>query len=543
MITKRNPIIDSDFPDPDIILVDDCYYMASTTMHYMPGCVLLRSYDLANWEWVGHVYDYLADTPEQNLIDGQIYGMGMWAPSFRYHKGKFYLFFASNDTRNNYCYIADNIEGPWTQKIVEGVYLDESQLASVTGKTKYIESDGFYHDPSLFFDDDDRIYVIYGQNEVWITELAEDLSGPKKDGLHRKLIEEVEPVCLGYEGCHMYKHNGRYYLFSCHAFQAGSKIKEQVCMLADSLDGQFIPKTIIKDDMGYHNYGVAQGGMIQTPAGEWYCFMFQDRGALGRAPMLMPMTFDEEGYPLINEGKGVPEEVTVESLRPEYQYAPLNADDDFHYEVSASEKVKLKPVWEFNHTPQNEYWSVLDRPGAYRIYAHRKVESLALATNTLAQRAVGPKSGATVVLDGSLIKEGDVAGLTTLQGCYGAIAQTIEDGQRYLLMLGKPAEDEEIFRDADFLDPAKVYAKIPISESVIKLKVVANFEDAVDYAEFFYEENNEWKKLGIDQKLYFKLDHFTGCYFGLFYFSTKELGGVADFLDFRYLHPKDVSNG
>lgn len=87
-----NPITRLDYPDPDVIRVDNTYYMVSTTMHFMPGCEILRSYDLVNWEHASYVYDVLDSTPGQK-IEGEenIYGQGMWAASLRYHKGIFYV--------------------------------------------------------------------------------------------------------------------------------------------------------------------------------------------------------------------------------------------------------------------------------------------------------------------------------------------------------------------------------------------------------------------------------------------------------------------
>ncbi len=141
MKTKQNPVLYTDFPDPDIIRVGDTYYLASTTMHFMPGCDILRSYDLMNWEFVSHVYETLEDIPGHRLEGGaHIYGQGMWAPSLRYHQGVFYICFTANDTQKTYLFMAGDPAGPWEKTNIEG----------------------FYHDNSLFFDDDGRIYIVYG---------------------------------------------------------------------------------------------------------------------------------------------------------------------------------------------------------------------------------------------------------------------------------------------------------------------------------------------------------------------------------------------
>lgn len=236
MESKRNPIIYSDFPDPDIIRVDDTYYMASTTMHYMPGCDILRSYDLMNWEFVCHAYETLDNTPGHNLEGKeQIYGQGMWAPSFRYHKGTYYVNFTANDTHKTYLLTSSDPAGPWKKRTIEG----------------------FYYDSSLFFDDDGRVYIVHGQKELYLTELDEEVKGPKESGLRRRIVCDVDEINLGYEGAHLYKKDGKYYLFTCHMLKSGNAWKTEDCFIADSLTGEFKGKCIIDDDMGYHHLGVA----------------------------------------------------------------------------------------------------------------------------------------------------------------------------------------------------------------------------------------------------------------------------------------------
>ena len=113
----RNPILKSDYPDPDVIRVDDTYYMVSTTMHFIPGAVILRSYDLGHWETVSHIYAELADTPAYHLEKGcQAYGQGMWAPCIRYHEGTFYVVFSVNDIHKTLLFTASEVTGPWEKK-------------------------------------------------------------------------------------------------------------------------------------------------------------------------------------------------------------------------------------------------------------------------------------------------------------------------------------------------------------------------------------------------------------------------------------------
>ena len=163
MIKGTNPILGMDFPDPDVIRVGDTFYMVSTTMHFFPGCEILRSYDLINWEHLTYVYDRLDSTDAQKLKgDKHIFGKGMWAASLRYHEGTYYMVFVANDTGKTYLYRAENIEGPWRKSLIEG----------------------FYHDSSLLFDEG-RIFIVYGNTDVYLTELNSELTGPLEGGLHR----------------------------------------------------------------------------------------------------------------------------------------------------------------------------------------------------------------------------------------------------------------------------------------------------------------------------------------------------------------------
>lgn len=514
ILTVKNPVIDSDFPDPDIIRVGNTYYMASTTMHFMPGCVILRSYDLVKWEILSHAYKRLDNTPRYYMEGNQnIYGQGMWAPTFRYHKGKYYIVFTSNDTHKSHLLTSSDPNGPWNHQTIEG----------------------WYHDSGLFFDDDDRVYIVHGQKTLYLTQLKADLSGPEENGLNRIVAQDKENADLGYEGSHMYKKDGNYYIFTCH-MEKGKK-KTEDCFVSDSLTGAFKGKCIIDDDMGYHGLGVAQGGMVDTPDGDWYAFMFQDRGALGRAPVLMPMHF-EDGFPIIGENGKVPEVVTV--LDTGYQYAAINGSDDFFYKPDENGQITLKNFWEFNHQQMDDFWSVTENPGHLRLHSAKLSPTLFQAYNTLTQRTVGPKCAAEVTLRFAHMKNGDVAGISTFIGNYGFTGVKKENDQFYLIMMGRPAKDTTVFGQFEYENPGLEYARVPIYGESICLRAEADFTDKRDLSSFYYKEGYNWQKLGIDQPMYFKMDLFTGCRFGLFYYSTEQTGGYVDFSKFQFIWPEYV---
>ena len=151
--TFNNPVIYADVPDSDVIRVGSTYYMTSTTMHLSPGVPVMKSYDLVNWEIVNYVYDTLANNNSFNLGNGQNeYGRGSWASSLRYHNGIYYVVFASLSTGKTYIYQTNNIEnGAWTSYSIGG----------------------YYHDPSLLFDQG-RAFLVHGNDNISIVELTAD---------------------------------------------------------------------------------------------------------------------------------------------------------------------------------------------------------------------------------------------------------------------------------------------------------------------------------------------------------------------------------
>ncbi len=513
--TGTNPILYIDYPDPDVIRVGETYYMVSTTMHFMPGGVILRSYDLIHWEIASYVYETLEDTPGQRLADGKgIYGKGMWAASIRYHKGTFYVCFVANDTGKTYLYTANEITGPWKKSIIEG----------------------FYHDNSLLFDDDGRVYIAYGNREIYITELNEELTGPKEGGLHRMAVKDTGDVILGYEGAHFYKINGKYYLFFIHWPRNG--LRTEACFCADSLLGEFTGGDVLSYDLDGMNSGVAQGGIVDTPEGDWYGILFQDHGAVGRIPVLVPVSWEND-FPVFGEVETVPKEVCVRTENPRYRYEPLWCDDDFCYMPGADGKVHLKNPWQWNHIPDNALWSVTEKTGALRIRSGKLSKNLVQAVNTLTQRTIGPRCAAEVTLCGDGLKDGDYAGLCALQGAYGFIGLTRENGQLFLVVMKHTEPEQPAWMGSVDAEPGTEVARIPAEGDTVTLCVTCDFTDGRDTAEFFFragdaEQEEDFTKLGEPHKLYFRLDHFVGCRFGLFMFSTKATGGTAEFSRFRY---------
>ena len=494
MADGLNPLTGMDYPDPDVIRVGDTYYMISTTMHFFPGGNILRSHDLIHWEHCAYVYDTLEHTPGE-ILEGEqnIYGHGMWAASLRYHGGRFYAVFIAHEWPKTFLFTADRIEGPWEKRYIEGIY----------------------HDPSLLFDDDGKVYIAYGNRDIRLTELKEDLSGPKEGGLDRIIVRDAPGDFLGYEGSHLYKINGRYVLFLIHSRQ-DRWFRTQACFTADDLRGVWAGGDVLEADLDGMNSGAAQGGIVDTPDGRWFAVLFQDRGAVGRIPVLVPVEWNRFGYPVFEK---VPKEIRNGSARPGWQAGPLVTDDDFT-------GAKLKSAWQFNHEPREGFWKTGN--GAYVIRTDKTSRTMEFARNTITQRTVLPACSAEVSVDGSGMKAGDVAGLCLLIGSYGLIGITREaDGFALVMKAREPREKEE-----------KELARIPWNEKTARLRAEVAFEGMKGIVRFFFRKGEEWSPLGPAHTMAFALDHFTGCRFGLFLYAQQEAGGSAAFREFRYHHPE-----
>ena len=527
--SEVNPITGLDYPDPDVIRVGDIYYMVSTTMHFMPGGEILRSYDLVNWEHAAFVYDRLDSTPAQRLEDEEnIFGKGMWAASLRFHKGVFYVCFVANDTGKTYLYTSESIAGPWEKHQIEG----------------------FYHDCSLLFDGDE-VYIAYGGRDIYITQLNAGLTAPLEGGLHRLAVSDAGHPGLGYEGTHFYKINGKYYLFFIHSLR-DRWMRTEACFVADSIDGEFTGGDVLVDDRGYCGQGVAQGGIVDTPDGEWYAVLFQDHGAVGRIPVLVPVTW-EAGYPVFGGGKRIPRQFEVPSPcgKTDYRYEPLVQSDDFRKVPGLSEKEErerygcfgLKSVWQFNHEPDLQLIRQDTQHGVLWIKTGKICRSLLQARNILTQRMLFPRCAGEVTVDASALKVGDYAGICALQGCYGMAAVTRRDDGFYIVMQGRTAADDSLQAGPDETVEGTEWEAVRIGQGTVRLRIEADFAQMRDEARFYYRDaqchgssgqGGAWKRIGTAQKLYFKMDHFAGCRFGLFVYATRDIGGRAGFSGFRY---------
>jgi len=490
----KNPIIHADVPDIAIIRVGDTYYMSSTTMHMSPGLPIMKSKDLVNWTTVSYAYDTLVDNDEMNLNNGKsTYGRGSWASSIRHHNGTYYVSTFAATSGKTHIYTTQNIEeGPW----------------------KEISFSPALHDHSLFFDDDGKAYMIYGNKELKLVELKDDLSGIKDGGVNQVIIENstqpsqsVGNSGLG-EGSQLFKVKGKYYLFNITWPSNG--MRTVVIHRADKLTGPWEGRVALQD------LGVAQGGLIDKPNGTWYSYLFRDFGAVGRIPYLVPVKW-EDGWPVLGVNGKVPETLDLPASKG---LSPgIVATDEFN---RTKNDPALPLVWQWNHNPENSLWSVTKRKGYLRLTTGRIDSSVLMARNTLTQRTFGPESSAITTLDVSNMKDGDCSGLILLQKDFGWVGVKSENGIKSIVMVqGKGNEPTES-------------QKISLTQNIIYLKAECDFNQRADKAWFYYSlDGKSWTAIGSELKMSYTIPHFMGYRFGLFNYATKATGGFADFDYFR----------
>jgi len=187
--------------------------------------------------------------------------------------------------------------------------------------------------------------------------------------------------------------------------------------------------------------------------------------------------------------------------------------------------------WQWNHNPDNRFWSLTERPGHLRLTTGSVASSILDARNTLTQRTLGPTSSGAISLDVSHMKDGDVAGISAYQRKYGYIAVTMEGATKSLVMRRAGGDGVIAFTSAP----------VPLRADVVYLRADVDFRDAVDTASFAYSyDGSNWTWLGDTLQMQYDLAHFTGYRFALFNYATAEPGGYVDVDWFRVSDPKQA---
>ena len=518
--TYTNPLFYDEFSDPDIIRVGEDYYLAGTTMHSVPGLVVLHSKDLVNWEFSSFCFDRFDDSDDFNLRNGkEAYGQGIWAPAIRYHNGKFYIFSNING-HGLQVYISDSAKGPW----------------------KHHQIKGDIYDLSVLFDDDGKIYAIHKYGNVTVTELKPDLSGPV-EGSSKVVIPEGN--AMG-EGHHIYKINGMYYILSADYSPMG----RMQCARSKSIWGPYETCVISeRESFGYsaawtvNNVGLGrpvpedgfkfknnkpsdetlicstihQGGIVQAPDGKWWGVSMQDFNAVGRTVCLSPVTW-VDGWPYFGLEKNLgrsprtwfkPNDVIKTPV------ATYDRCDDFSGKT-------FKPIWQWNHNPNDKMWSLnRERKGWLRLHS-MPAKQLLWAKNSLTQRAIGPVSYTSVKLDASKLKAGDEAGLGAINMPYASLG-VVKTDKGLALRCYDQNTNKEVVK--------------PLDKRVVWLRLWGDYDKSQLQYSYSLDGKN-WENIGGQMISPYQLKTFQGVRVALYAFNKKEVnGGVADFDDFKVDEP------
>ncbi len=519
--TFTNPLFYDEFSDPDILRVGDDYYLAGTTMHTVPGLVILHSKDLVNWENISYCFDRFDFTEDRFSLKNheEIYGQGVWAPCIRYANGQFYVYTNVNG-KGLQCYTSKDIHGPWEHHNMKGNI----------------------YDLSVLFDDDGKIYAIHGYGEVKCTELEPDMSGPK-EGTTKTIIPEGNGVG---EGHHMYKIDGMYYLISTDYRPNGRTL----CSRSQSIWGPYETRVITADEnYGYHaasltqvprgekyrighdgtKFGLGpvdknatacsnahQGGIVQATDGTWWALLMQDFHSVGRTVCLMPMTW-EDGWPMVglkgNLGRA-PRTWQKPGSQAVEPHAPYIRNENFDGKA-------LGRVWQWNHNPDERMWSL--KGGRLRLNT-MPAEQLMWARNTLTQRVIGPQSITTVELSVKGLKDGDVAGLGNINVPCSWIG-VVKNGKTLILRCYEQLTNDTIDMDID-LPRGKIW-----------LRMTGDYDN--DQAQYAYStDGTTFQSLGRMMPLSYQLITFQGSRHALFAFNVRgKNGGYAEFDNFTVEEP------
>ncbi|MEI6323048.1 MAG: family 43 glycosylhydrolase [bacterium] len=480
--TFTNPLIWSDYPDPDIIRVGGDFYMASSSFTDAPGIPICHSRDLVNWKIIGYVYDCLPESnPAYSMLDGTVaYRGGSWAPSLRYHDGKFHVCFCT-PAEGFFMAVSERPEGPYA--------------LTAFGTELY--------DPGLFFDDNGRVFVAHGANTIRITELTSDALAIKTPG---KVIYETA-FGTPFEGSHLHKRNGWYYLCcTCRGYNG-----IEVCLRSRNIYGPYEARLISADDMNYEGAGLHQGGFVDLENGETWFFMFQDRDFIGRVPVLLRVTW-QDGWPLIGDHVNF-WRIPVTQEKPSLPSVPVSlpgGGDEF-------DEQQLGLQWQWNHNPDDTRWSLSARSGLLRLTS-APAPDLLHARNTLTQKIVGPESHATTLLDFSGMAEGDIAGICIQNIPCAFLGVEIRNAEPLLVMDRNGSE-------------CAVEGLSSVG-STIQLRVTVTTNGEALFSWSFDGETFHF--IGEPFVMEFTVKTFLGNKFGLFCFNRSGGGGgYADFDWFR----------
>ena len=359
--TYRNPVLNADFSDPDVIRVGTKYYMVASDFHFL-GMQVLESDDMINWQYISQIYSRF---DEPGWDDNKHYAGGSWAPAIRYHDGLYYVYFCTPE-EGLYMSTAKDPHGPW------------APLHLVKRVAKW-------EDPCPFWDEDGQAYLgrsKHGAGPIIVHRMSAD---------GKQLLDDGVTVYEGpiAEGTKFMKRNGYYYLIIP---EGGVGTGWQTVLRAKNIYGPYERKIVLEQGSTAIN-GPHQGALVDTPDGTWWFYHFQETPVLGRVVHLQPVRWQDD-WPLMGvdyDGNGIGEPVSEwqKPITSSLHFLPLTNDD-----FSSS---TLGLQWQWNHNPVDTHWGLKERKGWLTLKA-LPADSLKLCRNMLTQKVMGYQSESTTLL-------------------------------------------------------------------------------------------------------------------------------------------------
>ncbi|MDR3329409.1 MAG: glycoside hydrolase 43 family protein [Prevotellaceae bacterium] len=374
--TYKNPVLYADYSDPDVCCAGDDYYMTSSSFSCIPGLQILHSRDLVSWSIVGYAID--RQTPDSLFARPQ-HGNGVWAPSIRYHKGEFYIFYGDPDF---------------------GIYMVKAQKPDSTWeKPVLVKAGKGLIDACPLWDDDGKVYLAHAyagsragiKSLLAVCRLSDDASAAISEDV---IVYDGHDTDETIEGPKLYKRNGYYYIF---APAGGVPTGWQLALRSKSVYGPYERRVVLAQGNTDVN-GPHQGAWVSTAAGEDWFLHFQDMGAYGRVVHLQPMAWKND-FPVIGEdpdgdGTGAPVRTHAKpKTAHQHPVATPAESDDFTGST-------LGLQWQWHANPKA--WWAVPRPqqGQLRLYAAPAVSAKNMwdVGNLLLQKFPAPEFTATAEL-------------------------------------------------------------------------------------------------------------------------------------------------
>ncbi|HET8655682.1 MAG TPA: glycoside hydrolase family 43 protein [Longimicrobiaceae bacterium] len=432
-----NPILAGFYPDPSMVAVGGDYYLVNSSFSYFPGVPIFHSTDLVHWTQLGSVLD----RPSQLDLDSLGVSRGIFAPAIRYHDGTFYMITTCADCGGNFFVTATNPAGPWS----DPVWLREV--------------DGI--DPSFFFDDDGRAYVLnngppvgqplyQGHRAIWIQEFdakAQKMVGPRRVIVNGGTDLSKKPIWI--EGPHLFHVNGAYYLM-CAEGGTGEQHSE-VVFRSDSVWGPYVPyagnpiltQRQLDPARPAPITTTGHADFVRTPKGEWWAVFLgarpyqDDMYNTGRETFLMPVRW-ENGWPVITADD---EQVPYVHAAPDLPRSPSDFPRSGNFTVRDDfTAATLAPYWEMLRTPRERWYDLTSAPGWLTLRARPVALGSLGQPSFLARRQQNQRASVSTAMVYSPARPGDRAGITAFQNeeHYYLLSETL-DGDTPVVQLQKRA--------------------------------------------------------------------------------------------------------